>query len=686
MASSQQDIYWTPESGIRPHAEEKPFAFIEDVNLRRGLNLKDYWDLHRWSVEKRADFWGDCWDYLGVLGHKGSAPAIDDSVPITDPQPWFPDAKLNFAANLLLSHKSARSSTKLAVVAASEHPERGNPPVERNRLTYAELYERVNEAATALRNRGVCPGDVVATFAVPSVEMVVVFLATTAIGAIFTSTPAEFGVRGCVDRYLQVKPKVLVAVDGYRYNGKLHNALGKVREVAAALKSAGLSSVVLISNLGAAARHPSAPAAVQEQSWDSFLEEGRKAAPSEIDFFMASFSHPAWIVYSSGTTGAPKAIVAPAGGLLLARKTTNRFQMNLDERDTMLQFANTGWIVYSLSLNFLASGGTLVCYDGSPFAPTGALWHLVEQYRCTKLGTSPRYLQTLNKAGYFVNQHHDVSSLKVLHVTGAPVTPDVYDYVEKHIGRVFLSNNCGGTEIGGGILHSVPTLPIYKAYLQVPVLGMDVAAYSPDGKPVFGSEGTMVIRKSFPNMPVGFVNDENRERYLAAYFNDKAWRPAVWNMQDSILIDPKTRGTIVLGRTDGILNPNGVRFGSAELYNILEARFAADVEDSIAVPLKVQGNEEVVLFLRTCGAVRLDSKLQARLRKEIAAALSVRHVPHLIEACPAVPVTLNGKKLETAVQKLINGTPLSKISTAGAQNPEVFSFYADWARKHRPRL
>ncbi|KAH8915124.1 acetyl-CoA synthetase-like protein, partial [Atractiella rhizophila] len=646
-------LFWSP-GGPRPHEGEEPHIekFRKWVNARRAYDLKSYWDLHRWSVSKTDEFWSDCWDYFGFVGSKGNGPAHDRSIPMNKPQRWFPGASFNFSENLLLSHPNARSPTATAVIGTVEpDPSSSSPhePVETGRVSWAELYDQVGRAVVALRKLGVKPGDSVVTFGASNVEMVVVYLAVIAVGAIFSSTPAEFGSHAVIDRYSIIKPKVLFTIDKYRYGRKEHLVSQRAREVVDALvKVGGIEHVIVIGHL-VPSREPVPDSlkgfkGVKTQTWNAFLKSGN-AAPKNIEFHRADFSWPIWIVFSSGTTGKPKSILGPGGGLLLSRKMTNMLHMNLDHRDTVLQFSTMGWIVYNLSVNFLATGGTMLCYDGSPFHPQEVLWRLVEKYKVAQLGISPRYIQSLARNRFVPSAERDISSLKQVYTTGAPITGDVYDYIAREVPNAFLSNNCGGTEIGGGLLHSVHTLPVYRGELQVPILGIDLAAFDDNGKPVYDQEGTMVIRTAFPNMPVGFVGDEGGKRYQETYFSD--FPSPVFNMNDNVYMNSVTGGTLVLGRSDGVLNPSGVRFGSAELYYILEKDFRDEIVDSIAVGQKTaDNNERVALFVVLPEHKRLDKDLVEMVQKAIQQQLSRRHVPEIIEQCPAIPSTMSNKKLE----------------------------------------
>lgn len=351
----------------------------------------------------------------------------------------------------------------------------------------------------------------------------------------------------------------------------------------------------------------------------------------------------------------------------------------MDHRDSYLQFATMGWIVWNMHIMWTAIGGTVVAYDGSPFYPQEVLFRLIERYRVAQLGASPRYIQTLDKNGFKPSAGRDVSSLRQLYTTGAPVTPTVYEYMRRELPNCFVNNAAGGTELGGSALQSNHTMPMYKGELMGPVLGVDMIVASPEGKPLVGAEGTMVMRSPFPNMPYHFVGGkEARERYIDTYFSDYT-NPPMFNMNDSVYINPETRGWTMLGRADGVLNPSGVRFGSSELYYILEKDFGAEIEDSIAVGQKLaNGDERVLLFVKTVGDAPLSAPLVQKLKSAIALALSRRHVPEMIVQCPGVPVTATGKKVEPSVKKIVNGVSLATINRTGVTNPELYPWYEKW--------
>lgn len=425
--------------------------------------------------------------------------------------------------------------------------------------------------------------------------------------------------------------------------------------------------------------YPDGPAI---HSWGGFMGMGADA-PKEVEFKRMPFNHPMWIVFSSGTTGKPKSIMGPGGGIFLMRKLVYTVHFNMDHRDSYLQFATMGWIVWNMHIMWATIGGTIVAYDGSPFYPQEVLWRLIEKYRVTQLGASPRYLQTLDKDGFKPSNGRDVSCLAQIYTTGAPVTPTVYEYIRRELKWVFLNNAAGGTELGGSALQSNHTNPMYKGELMGPVLGVDVSAASPTGEALVGQEGTMVMRQPFPNMPYQFMGEPKaaRERYVDTYFSDYT-NPPMFNMNDSVYINPETRGWTMLGRSDGVLNPSGVRFGSSELYYILEKDFLAEIEDSIAVGQKFtdgSGDERVLLFLKTVDDKPLTKDLLQRIKSSIAKALSRRHVPEVIVQAPGVPVTATGKKLEPSVKKIVNGVPLEKINRTGVSNPELYPWYEAWA-------
>ncbi|KAI5479974.1 hypothetical protein MNV49_002264 [Pseudohyphozyma bogoriensis] len=673
MAPDGHQLYWLPGME-RPHEEEAPFVeeFTEYINKKLGLKLKTYWDLHSFSVTEQDKFWEQVWSYLGIIGERGAGAAYVPR-PIDQPQEWFPQAKLNYAENVLLGHANARSNN-LAVVSTTEPLGNATHPTLIGSLTWAQLYDEVRRAAQALRKLGVQPGDRVASFSASNAEVVVGFLAASTVGAVYCSCPAEFGPAAVIDRFSQFEPKVIFSIDSTRYNGKTIDTLTPLAKIIKELPK--LTHVVLIGHT-AADRKPtkqlsSLPRGVESISWQAFMALGADA-PKEIAFWRGAFQHPLFVVFSSGTTGQPKAIIHGAGNILLARKLVGRIHLNLDHRDVCCQFTTLGWVMYNISLAFLTNGCTLVTYDGSPFRPTGVMFNLIETHKVSYFGTSPRYLQALDQAKYYPNERNDISSLKVLACTGAPVTPENYKFVANRIKRIYLFNGSGGTEIASSFISSVPTLPLYEGEIQSPTIGVAAESLSEDLKLLRDSAGFLVVTRAFPNMPLGFLNDPDRKRYRAAYFED--FKVPVWNQQDFVRVRGITGGYFMLGRSDGILNPGGVRFGSAELYGIVE-NFPEFFDESIAVGQRVDNaDERVVLFLKMKNDQPLTPEIKSKLAQAIKSSLSVRHIPAVMTQVSEIPVTTNGKKVETYVKKLINGLPLAKLNTSALSNPDCLHEY-----------
>ncbi|KAM0746443.1 acetoacetate-CoA ligase [Meredithblackwellia eburnea MCA 4105] len=666
------NLYWLPTEE-RSHQPEPCFltTLIHDLDARKGLGLRDFWGLHKWSVEKQSDFWDEMWSVTGIVGDRGNKEAYVPTS-IEKEQDWFPGARLNYAENVLFGHPNSLTNNP-AVISTTEPEGSSDIPPVIGTLTWRELHDAVRAAASALKQLGVGPGDRVASYSASNAEVVVGFLAANSLGAIYSSAPVEFGPVSVIDRFSQIKPKVIFSIDSTRYNGKHIDVIAPLEAILARLET--VEHVVIIGHKSAnrvAERFPTKiPSRIKAHSWQDFMALGKKAT-GKIEFWRGPFQHPIWVVFSSGTTGKPKAIVHSAGGVLLPRKVVARYHINLDHRDVCLQFCTLAWIMYNISLTFMANGCTLVTYDGSPFKPIGCLWSLVEQHKVSYFGTSPRYLQALDKAGYYPNERVNVSSLKVVAPTGAPVTQENYNFVAKRIKRTYIFNGSGGTEIASSFVSGVPTLPIYKGEIQVPTLGVAAECMADDLKFVRDGAASLVVTRAFPNMPLGFLNDPDRKRYMAEYFED--FSKPVWSQKDYCRIASNTGGITILGRSDGILNPGGVRFGSAEIYNIVEM-FPEEIEESICVGQRIEQDERVVLFLKTMHQKPLTPDLVARLRKAIVANLSVRHVPAVICQVSDIPVTANAKKVETYVKKLLNGQSLEKLNTAALVNPECLKEY-----------
>jgi acetoacetyl-CoA synthetase len=628
-------------------------AFRRAAEASWGVSLPDYAALHRWSVERREEFWRSVWDFCGVLGERGERVLVDgDRMPGAR---WFPEARLNFAENLLRRRDDAP--------ALLFRGERGDE----RRLSYRELHEQVSRLQRWLREAGVAPGDRVAGCLPNLPEAVVAMLAATSLGALWSSCSPDFGTRGVLDRFGQIAPKVLFATDGYAYAGRLHDVRARVAEIRRGLPS--LEQLVMVPYAQAEPDLGSLPGALR-------LEEALAAhAPGEPVFERFPFDHPLAVVFSSGTTGPPKCIVHGAGGALLQHLKEQRLQVDLRRGDRFFYFTTLGWMMWNWLVSGLASEATLLLYDGSPFHPeAGALFDLAERERCAVFGVSAKYLDAAGKAGLEPARSHDLSPMRTILSTGSPLAPEGFDFVYQKIkANVCLSSISGGTDILSCFVGGDPTGPVFRGEIQAAGLGMDVAVFDEGGRTVRGEKGELVCRRAFPSLPLGFFGDPQDARYRAAYFERF---PGVWAHGD--FAEQTARGGFLIhGRSDAVLNPGGVRIGTAEIYRPVEAM--PEVLEALAIGQQWQGDLRIALFVRLREGLSLDDALRARIREAIRRGASPRHVPAVIAQVADLPRTKSGKLAELAVADLVHGRPVRNREALA--NPEALELCAS-----RPEL
>jgi acetoacetyl-CoA synthetase len=633
------DILWepTPERAAASHL----------TALMRRNCFVGYDALWQFSVEEPAAFWTAVWEDGGVIASiMPNAPMGDEVMPGTD---WFPGARLNFAENLL-----RRTDDGIAVITVDESGDRRD-------VTWSELNHLVAGAQAGLRRLGVGVGDRVAALLPNGLEALVAMLATTATGAIWSSCSPDFGPLGVVDRFGQIEPTVLITVDGYRYNAKDYAVGDTISATLAALPN--LAAVVTIDRIG----HGIDTGEVASIDWMAFVEEGLDR-PS---FEQLPFDHPIYILYSSGTTGPPKSIVHGAGGTLLKHLSEHRLHSDVHRDDRVFWFTTCGWMMWNWLVSALATEATVVLYDGSPGHPDlGALWRMAADTDITHFGTSPKFLAANANAGVVPREIADLSSIRWIGSTGAPLNPEQFDWVYENVAPdVQLSSISGGTDIIGCFALGVPTLPVRRGELQARALGMAVEAWNEHGEALVGVTGELVCTRPFPSMPVSFWNDPDGSRYRSAYFED---HPGVWTHGDFIEIRPEG-GVVIYGRSDTTLNPGGVRIGTAEIYRAIETM--PEIGDSIVVGRELDGDVEVVLFVVTADEHQLDDDLIDRVRARIREQTSPRHVPRHVMAVSAVPYTLSGKKVEKAVRTIVSGGDVDNRDALA--NPESLDEYAD---------
>jgi acetoacetyl-CoA synthetase len=622
--------------------------FIAAANGRHGTAMGSFRDLHAWSVANREDFWELVWDFCGVIGSKGGRRLIDgDRMPGAS---FFPDATLNFAENLLRPFDAAE-----AIVFRGEDKAT-------SRLTHRQLSDLVSRLQQALKAAGVGKGDRVAAMLPNLPETIALMLAVTSIGAVWSSCSPDFGERGVLDRFGQIEPRLFLAVDGYWYNGKRVAVADKLVPIAEQLRSA--AKVVIVPYLGEA--EAVAKAVPRAVTLEAFLAG---FTPQPLAFERLPFHHPLYILYSSGTTGVPKCIVHGAGGTLLQHLKEHRLHCDLRSGDRLFYFTTCGWMMWNWLASGLASGTTLVLYDGSPMAPTPeVLWDYAEAERITLFGTSAKYIDGCKKAGLKPAATHDLSALRTITSTGSPLAAESFDYVYEAIkSDVHLASISGGTDIVSCFVLGDPTAPVWRGEIQAAGLGMAVDVWSAEGRPVREDKGELVCTKAFPSMPVMFWNDPDGKKYRSAYFERF---PNVWCHGD--FAEWTARGGMIIhGRSDATLNPGGVRIGTAEIYAQVEQ--IPEVIEAICVGQDWDNDVRVVLFVRLKEGVALDAALIDRIRRRIREGASPRHVPAKIVQIADIPRTRSGKITELAVRDVIHGRAVK--NTEALANPEALELY-----------
>ncbi|WP_433117982.1 acetoacetate--CoA ligase [Micromonospora sp. CA-246542] len=649
------DVLWTPPADVLERS--RIGDYLRWLREHRGLDFADYDALWRWSVTDLDAFWRSIWDHFEVVAHTPpTATLAERAMPGAR---WFPDATLNYAENVL--RMPGRADDDPVVIAHGQT----RPPVT---LTAAELREQVRRVSAGLRRLGVTAGDRVAAYAPNIPETYVLLLATASLGAIFSSCAPEFGTRSVTDRWQQIEPTVLVAVDGYRYGDKPVDRRAEVAAIRAALPS-------VRHTVGIAYLDPNGPTP------DGVLDWADLAAPTDepLTFTPVPFDHPLYVLYSSGTTGLPKPIVHGHGGILLEHLKMLALHHDLGPSDRFFWFTTTGWMMWNFLVSGPAVGAAIVLFDGNPGHPDlGGLWRLAAETGTTYFGTSAPYLLACRKAGVVPREIADLSALRGVGSTGAPLPAEGFQWVYDTVGdQVQLQSLSGGTDVCTGFVGGVPLLPVYAGEIACRALGAKVEARSADGTPVIGELGELVITEPMPSMPVGFWNDPDGVRYSEAYFSVY---PGVWRHGDWITINARG-GCVITGRSDATLNRGGVRLGTAEFYSVVEG--LDEVVDSVVVHLEDDegGAGELLLFVVLADGLELDDALRTKISRELRTALSPRHVPDEIHQVRAVPRTLSAKKLEVPVKKILTGTPVDAAAAKGAlANPESLTAFATFAQ------
>ena len=637
---------WTPSQ--KQIDRSQMTKFMKYVNLSRHLSLKNYDDLYSWSIQDIPSFWETVWKFCEVKYSTPYSEIVDDTSKMPGAK-WFTGSQLNYAENLLRFKDS-----KPAIIFKGENQ---NPSI----LTYHDLNEEVKKVAYALRNMGIVKGDRVAGFIPNMPEAVIAMLASASIGAIWSSSSPDFGIKGVLDRFAQIEPKVLFAADGYFYNGKRFNSLDKLEGILKALPS--IENVVIVPYT----RHQADISSIQNGvHYKDFLPVGKVP---EIIFEQLPFNHPLYIMYSSGTTGLPKSIVHGAGGTLIQHLKELCLHTDLTRDDTIIYFTTCGWMMWNWLVSSLAIGATIVLYDGSPFHPdSGAMWKMAQDFKITVFGTSAKFIASSQSIGEKPKEKYMLNELKTILSTGSPLIEENYDFVYENIKEdVQLSSISGGTDIISCFALGNPILPVHRGELQCRGLGMDVQSFDSDGNLVINKKGELVCASSFPSMPVYFWNDPDGTKYQQAYFNSY---PGVWHHGDYIMIN-NLGGIKIFGRSDATLNPGGIRIGTAEIYRVVE-KFS-EVTDSLVVGQKWGDDERVILFVKLTEDISLHNEFIQKIKKTIRSECSPRHIPKKIIKITDIPYTINGKKVEIAVKKIIHGEDVPNRDALA--NPESLQFY-----------
>jgi acetoacetyl-CoA synthetase len=640
---------WKPSLERKLNSNLTKFA-RQHQSTARYADSFEYAPLHRWSLDNQEQFWSRLWDHCGVVGDKGQR--ILDNGDRMPGARWFPDATLNFAENLLRD----RPEDAVSIICWDEHQGR-------QALSFRALKQSVASLAAFFRACGVACGDRVAAYTHNGSEAVIAMLAAVSVGAVWSSCSSDFGPRGVLDRFVQIEPKLLIASDGYFYKGQKIERLNNAREIASNLPS--IEQVVVIPRIEAS---PPLSGFIAAHSWSDAITE---YANADLRFERAPFDHPIYIVFSSGTTGAPKCIAHGAGGTLLQHLKEHQLQCDIKAGDRVFYATTTGWMMWNWLISALASEASVVLYDGFALAKEGRiLFDLAQAERVSLVGVSSGYLRTIEKLGLRPTETHDLRALRLITSTGSPLVPESFDYVYRDVKRdAQLASISGGTDIISCFVCGNPWASVFRGEIQGPGLGMSVEVWNENGRRVIGEQGELVCTKSFPSMPIYFWNDPDNSKYFDAYFSNY---PGVWRHGD-YATETVNGGFIIHGRSDATLNPQGVRIGTSEIYRVVEAM--TEVEEALAIDQDWEGVTRVVLFVKLRSGVRLDDDLTRRIRRKLHDEVSPRHAPAIVVEAPDLPHTRSGKLVELAVREIIHGRPVNNREALA--NPESLEFFAN---------
>ncbi len=647
-------LLWEPSEALK--RQSNIHAYMQWLRQQRGMDFDDYDALWQWSVTEIEDFWKSVWDYYEL---QSSAPMravlTDHTMPGAE---WFPGARLNYSEHVF-RNADARYPALIFQSESTDAVEIG----------WGELRSSVAAVAASLRRMGVGPGDRVVGVLPNICETVIAFLATAAIGAVWSCCSPDFGTRGVIDRFRQIEPRVLLAVDGYTYGGRRFDRTAALNEIIAALPT--LTHTVLIDRIGASA---GVSARENVLTWDELLRE-----PAELVFEQVAFDHPLWILYSSGTTGLPKPIVHSQGGILLELVKVLGLHVDLKPGDRFFWFTTTGWMVWNFLQGGLLLGATPVLFDGNPGYPDlNVLWRMISQAGVKVFGTSAPFLMACRRAGLEPGREFDLSRLEALGSTGSPLPPEGFQWAYDHVKKdILLFSACGGTDVCTAFLSGCPLVPVWAGESSCRCLGDKVAAFDDDGNPLIGEVGELVVTEPMPSMPIFFWNDPDGQRYRESYFD---MYPGVWRHGDWIRITERG-SAVILGRSDATLKRMGVRMGSSDFYTAVES--LPEVANSLIVGFDRPGGAYYMpMFVVLQEGLELDDAVKEKIRDRIRSSLSPRHLPDDIFAVPEIPCTLTGKKLEVPVKKILMGMPVEKAVNFGSMgNPQSIDYFIEMAAR-----
>jgi acetoacetyl-CoA synthetase len=625
--------------------------FINYINQNKGQEIANYKQLWQWSTEEISDFWQSFCEFANIQFDTKASSTLVLGENFIDTE-WFKSAELNYAKHLL-----QRQDDKVAIIFRSEIGKR-------TEISYKQLYKKVAQLQTFLKQQGVQKGDRVAGYLPNLIETIIASLATSALGAIWSSCSPEFGLEGVSDRFGQIEPKVMITVDGYSYGGKKINNTAKVNAIVERIPS--IETLVVIPFLDSDMEIELFDKGI---TWDSATDNQAQ----EVEFVPLPFNHPLFIMYSSGTTGVPKCIVHGTGGTLLQHLKELTLHTDITPDSRLMYYTTCGWMMWNWMISTLATGASLVLFEGSPFYPgPDALWRIIKEEKITAFGTSAKYIAALENENYSPNQYFSLKSLKTLLSTGSPLSPTSFVFVYRAVKKdIHLASISGGTDIISCFALGAPTLPVYSGELQCRGLGMAVDVFNEEGQSVTGEKGELVCTKPFPSAPIGFWNDKNNEKYLDAYFNRFA---GVWAHGDYAEIT-QSGGLIIHGRSDTVLNPGGVRIGTAEIYRQLDT--IESVKECIVIGQNWQQDVRIVLFVVMQSEIELDDATKTMIKQRIRQNTTPRHVPAKIIQVADIPKTITGKLVELAVRNVVHGLPVSNI--AALANPEALANFANHA-------